>query len=228
MSNRLPSPIDGMPIVAAELDQRQQLRAARRSIRAVLASSVASAARTSGRRRSTSAGASKPAQRGRRRAPSGRVLAAAAARGPAARRSASRSHWRSPRGCFRAAGCSPRSAARWVRACSTSRLETSPAWTRQRAICRFSSWIGERVARDGQLQRGRAGLDRRQRDLPGDQPLQVGERIAGGGEVGLARPRRPSRSGRTGRLSQLASAPSVELQSSSGNESPTFAARRGR
>jgi hypothetical protein len=31
-------------------------------------------------------------------------------------------------------------AARWVRACSTSRLETSPAWTRQRAICRLSSW----------------------------------------------------------------------------------------
>jgi hypothetical protein len=42
----------------------------------------------------------------------------------------------------------------------------------------------ERVAGDRQLQRRGARLDRGQRDLTGDHPLQVGERIAGGGQIG--------------------------------------------
>src|SRR5690606_39828824 len=40
---------------------------------------------------------------------------------------------------------------------------------------------GQRIARNGELQRRGARLNRRERDLPGNQPLEVGERIARGG-----------------------------------------------
>ncbi len=139
-------------------------------MRAVSEASVASAARTSGRRRMMSAGR---IELGKRRAVSGSAGSgrAAPAPGPALRRPGSRSHWRSRRDCFRAAGSTPRSA----------RAGCAPARHRGSRPGRPGCASGDlevllldpqSIARDRELLRGRARRDH----LRGDLTRQISRR----------------------------------------------------